>query len=79
MKLLKNEIAETLKFEKQELMRLFICLSGVSETREYNDLECIPELYEASLLYLTNKIGGELDNEEKEIAEKFAKNILKIK
>ena len=74
MKLSPETINTEPKFEKDELMRLFVCLAILQADTNESDFA----IYQGATFYLAHRIGAVLEEHEKEMIDEFAINILKI-
>jgi len=79
MKITRENIRTELKFSEEEAMRLVICLFA-TQNNTIDDKEFAKnfQLHQGAVLYLSSKLGAELEDTEKEVVDLFATNILKI-
>lgn len=77
MKITREIIRTELKFSKEEAMRLVICLFEILNNT-VTDKEMAQNLHQGAVLYLSSKLGAELEETEKEVVDLFATNVLKI-
>lgn len=75
MQLSAETINTELKFEKNELMKLFMCLAILQTSKNEEDMESHFRIYQKAIFYLGSKIGAELDKEELEIVKSFSNQI----
>lgn len=78
MKLSPEKINTEPKFEKDELMRLFVCLAILQADTKQEQFESDFAIYQGATFYLAHRIGAVLEEHEKEMIDEFAINILKI-
>ena len=79
MKITREIIRTDLKFSEEEAMRLIICLFA-TQNNSIDDKDFVKnfQLYQGAVLYLSSKLGAELEDTEKEVVDLFATKVLKI-